>query len=273
MDSSLLAHILPVLQAAPGVAAVSLGGSRARGTATATSDYDIGLYFHRDRPIDAELLGAAIGGLVDAPPVITQIGEWGPWIVGGGWLRIGGQKVDLLYRSLEEVGGVVEECAAGKIRMDYQPGHPHCFCSAIWAGEVALCRPLHDPEGKLSALKSRTTPYPEALRAALLKRFFWEVLFSIENAELGAKREDETHVCGCAYRAFACLGQTLFALNRRWLINEKAALAEAAGFPVTIPRLRERTQLIWRALANGEFAAGLQDLRRIEEEMRPLVQD
>lgn len=272
MNASLLTRILPVLQATPGVAAVSLGGSRGRGTATETSDYDIGLYYHRDEPIDVDSLGAGIGDLVDAPPILTRTGEWGPWIVGGGWLRIGGQKVDLLYRSLEEVSEVISECARGKIRIDYQPGHPHGFCSAIWAGEVALCKPLHDPQGKLSALKSATASYPEALRAALLKRFFWEVLFSIENAELGANREDETHVCGSAYRAFACLGQTLFAINRRWLINEKAALAEAAAFPVTIPRLRERTRLIWRALANGEFSAGLSELRLIEEEMRPMVQ-
>jgi predicted nucleotidyltransferase len=34
------------LAAAPGVEAVVLGGSRARGDAGPTSDYDLGLYFH-----------------------------------------------------------------------------------------------------------------------------------------------------------------------------------------------------------------------------------
>ena len=38
-----------------------------------------------------------------------------------------------------------------------------------------------------------------------------------------------THIVGCAYRALCCMGQVLFALNRRYLINEKGALAEAAG--------------------------------------------
>jgi hypothetical protein len=33
--------------------------------------------------------------------------------------------------------------------MAYQPGHPHGFCSAIWMGEVVLCRPLSDSEGRL----------------------------------------------------------------------------------------------------------------------------
>ncbi len=155
--------------------------------------------------------------------------------------------------------------------MDYQPGHPHGFCSAIWAGEVALARPLHDPDGDIAALKSRTMPYPEALRAALLRRFFWEVLFSIENAELGAARGDETYVAGCAYRALACIAQTLFALNRRYLINEKAALIEGAGFPVTITDLMTRAKTVWRDFAKGAFAEGIQSLRRMEAELRALI--
>jgi hypothetical protein len=51
--------------------------------------------------------------------------------------------------------------------MDYQPGHPHSFCSAIWMGELALCRLLRDPEGALAQLKAMALPYPEKLREAL----------------------------------------------------------------------------------------------------------
>jgi len=36
------------------------------------------------------------------------------------------------------------------------------------------------------------------------------------------------------YRALCCIGQILFALNRRYLINEKGALAEAAAFTCTL---------------------------------------
>jgi hypothetical protein len=63
----------------------------------------------------------------------------------------------------------------------------------------------------------------------------------------------------------------LFALNRRYLINEKGALAEAAGFPYTIPDLLDRTNSTWAAIGRSEFAAALSDLRILDEELRALV--
>ena len=58
MSDPILSRIVPVLAGVPGIAAVALGGSRARGTATETSDYDIGLYFSAAQPIDT---GSAVG--------------------------------------------------------------------------------------------------------------------------------------------------------------------------------------------------------------------
>jgi predicted nucleotidyltransferase len=148
----MLTRIVPRLAEVPGIVAVVLGGSRARGTASATSDYDVGLYYGPDEPLDTEHLLNVVGDLVDdsSAAAVTPVGGWGPRIVGGGWLSIGGRKVDLLYRGVEPVRAVISDCRAGQISMDYQPGHPHGFCSAIWMGEVALCEPLHDPQGLIS---------------------------------------------------------------------------------------------------------------------------
>ncbi len=95
-----LARIIPAFTEVPGVAAVALGGSRARGTAHDASDYDIGLYFSAGQPLDTDRLLLVAKTLVDDPDAaaVTPVGEWGPWIVGGAWLSIAGQKVDLLYR-------------------------------------------------------------------------------------------------------------------------------------------------------------------------------
>jgi hypothetical protein len=274
-DDPLLEHIVPVLAEVPGVAGIALGGSRARGTATDASDYDIGLYYAKDRPLDTDQLLRAARTLVDVPDAahVTPIGGWGPWIVGGGWLIVSGHKVDLLYRNIEAVSGVIAQCRAGEISMHYQPGHPHGFCSAIWMGEVALCRPLHDPESRIERLKAATAPYPAALRDALIRKFEWEILFAIENAELAAARMEQTHVAGCIYRALACTAQVLFAVNGRYLINEKGALQEAAHFPLTIPDLPKRTEEVWRLVGNGEFAAALAALRSIERQVNQLTGD
>lgn len=153
--------------------------------------------------------------------------------------------------------------------MDYQPGHPHGFCSATWMGEVALCQSIHDPQRMISDLKALTSPYPEPLRETLIRRFQWEILFSIGNGETAIPRGGQTHIAGCAYRALCCLGQVLFALNRRYLINEKGMPDEAARLPVTIPDLSHRVASTWRAIGSGAFGAAFGELRALERELRP----
>jgi predicted nucleotidyltransferase len=56
----ILERVLPVLAAVPGVAAIALGGSRARGAAHAGSDTDLGLYFSQGAGLDVPRLLAAI---------------------------------------------------------------------------------------------------------------------------------------------------------------------------------------------------------------------
>jgi hypothetical protein len=268
----LLGRLVSALAGVGGVEAIVLGGSRARGTWHESSDYDIGLYFSEARELDTDRLQEAARQLADDPTAVTvtAVGEWGPWIVGGAWLTIKGQKVDLLYRNIDAVRRSMEACRTGQISMDYQPGHPHGFCSAIWMGEIACCQSLLDSRGAISEMKSIALPYPKPLRDALIDRFQWEILFSIENAEIAALREDQTHVAGCAYRALTCIAQVLFALNGQYLINEKAALQQAAEFPVTIPDLMEQTAAIWRRIGNHAFDKALATLRTIDRQLAAL---
>ncbi len=269
----LLARIIPALADVPGVAAIALGGSRARGTAHDASDHDIGLYFSAGQPLDTDRLVVVAKTMVDDPnaAAVTPVGGWGPWIIGGGWLSIDGRKVDLLYRCLEDVAQVIDACNTGCISMDYQPGHPHGFCSAIWMGEIALCQPLHDPQATIARLKAITSPYPQPLREALIRRFQWEIPFSIGTAEIAVSHEEPTHIAGCTYRALACIAQVLFALNERYLINEKGALREAAEFPLTIPDLALRSADVWELVGNNEAEPALAILRAIDQELKALT--
>ena len=80
----------------PGVAAVALGGSWARGEARPDSDVDLGLYYSPGVPPNIEGLRRLAKELDDRhlPDLVTEIREWGPWINGGGWLRVAGRPVD-----------------------------------------------------------------------------------------------------------------------------------------------------------------------------------
>ena len=134
-----------------------------------------------------------------------------------------------------------------------------------------VCKVLHDPSGIIAALKAKTVPYPAQLSDALIRRFAWEILFAIENGELAVSRDEQTHVAGCTYRALACTAQVLFALNGRYLITEKGALAEAATFPLVVPNLMGRTTQVWRFIGAGDFLRAFAMLRALERELNELL--
>lgn len=260
------------LRHVPGTVAIVLGGSRAQGTHTEASDVDIGLYYEPDRPLDIQALGAAAAELDDArrPEAVTSIGGWGPWINGGGWLRVEGVAVDVLYRDLSKVRRVIDDCRAGRVTVDYQPGHPHAFVSAIYAGEAAVCRPLHDPSKVLDALKARVWPYPPALKRALCDRFAWEIDFSLRIAEKAAGRADAAYAAGACFRAVACMNQVLFARNERYLLNEKGATSRADALPVHPPRYRDRVEAAFAHLRAdpGEIRLAVLELDAVNADLQ-----
>lgn len=219
-----------------GVVAVALGGSLARGRGDARSDVDLGLYYDPARPFSIEELRAVATDLDDDhDPELVGFGDWGPWINGGAWTRIQGTKVDLLYRDLRLVDRVLTDCAEGRTTCAYQPGHPHGFHSHMYAGEVHHNLALHDPDGTLARLRARTSPYPPRLRQTIVRRYAWEAGFANTTAAGAAGRGDLAYVSGCLFRAVACLVQVLFALNERWLLNEKGAVREADGLALGPP--------------------------------------
>lgn len=271
-DEALLSRLVVALAPVPGIEAVALGGSRARGTATAGSDYDIGLYYRGSRPIDIAALSRVAAVLDDrrAAAEVTPLGGWGPWIDGGGWLLINEVHVDLLYRDLDRVASAIDDAHAGKIEPHYQPGHPHAFLPTIYVGEVAYARVLHDPTGSVAALQARTSPYPPALATALRRRFEWEATFALANARKSLDRGDVSYLAGCVFRAIACLCQTLFALNGVWLLNEKGAVTAVDGFDLRPADFSQRVTRLYAELGVGASAAALDRLEALVAEAQSL---
>ena len=265
-DEVLLGRLVRAFGGVPGVRAIVLGGSRARGEAAAHSDYDIGLYYEAGHPIDTGRLAKAAMLLPGAAASsVTAIGEWGPWINGGAWLTVDGRRVDLLYREMGKVRAVIDACRAGRIERVYQPGHPHAFVSPIYMGEVALAQVLWDPDQVLMPLKRQCEPYPPALGEALIRSFLWEAKFALENAAHGRGRDDPAYVAGCTFRSVACLCQSLFALNRVWLLNEKGATQAVEKLS---RRPADFASRVAQAIAAG--AAGVPPLKTLVEETAAL---
>lgn len=212
-----------------GVVGVCLGGSRARGTHRPDSDFDLGLYY-RSR-LDTDALRRLASELTGDEVEVTEPGGWGPWVDGGAWLTVDGCRVDWIYRDLDRVHRIWEECQAGNFEVGIQAGHPLGVYSHAYVGEVAVGRVLADPRGELRALQQKTRRYPEPLREALIANAQWEAAFTLANARKGAARGDAFYVAGCLFRAVGLLVQGLHAHAGCWVLNEKGAVQAAGKLP------------------------------------------
>jgi hypothetical protein len=260
-----------------GVEAVVLGGSFARGRAQPGSDIDIGIYYHDANPFDVEALRALTQPFDPRPgAVVTDFYQWGPWVNGGAWLRVEGQRVDLLYRSLEHVGRVIEEARAGEHTLHFGQQPPFGFFSGTYLGEIEIARPLHDPRRHLARLRERALPYPEALRRAVVADHLRSAEFNLAAfAPKFAARGDAVFTSACLARATYDLVLVLFALNRTHLVNDKTALAEITGFELAPDAFAARADALLGQTGNGpaRLAASVQTLQRLVEECGTLAGD
>ena len=265
----LVSSLAERLGAIPGMLAVVLGGSHARGRAQPGSDIDLGLLYSEAAPFSVETVRELAGAVNDTPgPVVTDFYGWGPWVNGGAWLTIGGQRVDLLYRSLEHVERVIADAEAGRYEVHYLQQPPFGFFSGTYLGEVAVCVPLSDPGARLAGLKRRVADYPEALRLAVVRDYLFMAEFTLTTfAPKFAARSDTYGTAACLTRGVNELVMALFALNRTYPLNDKTALAEVAEFDRAPrefgPRVRKALERLGASPAElGAAVAGVAQLVR-----------
>ncbi len=230
----------------PGVVAVMLGGSRARGDEQPDSDVDLGLYYRR--PLDvgglqalADELAAARSG--DGRARLTGLGGWGPWVDGGGWLTIDETAVDWIYRDLDRVQRSWELARRGTFDFHFQVGHPLGVPDFAYAGEVALGRMLADPSGELTELKEQTATYPLVLTTAVVDRL-GEARFLLDAVTKSARRGDVAVVTGTFFRVVGLCAHVVHARAGRWVISEKGLVQAAGRLHLSPPRFTERAHAV-----------------------------
>jgi predicted nucleotidyltransferase len=242
----ILERVVAAFAAVDGIVAIALGGSHARGRARPDSDLDICFLYSELRPFDTVAVCAIAAALSDQPnPVVTGIGDWGPWVDGGGWLVIGGQRVDLLYRSVEKVERTLADAQAGRYESHYEQQPPFGYFGPTLLGEVAHALPLVDPCGVLTALKARVDPMPEALARAVVQNNLWSVDFGLAAfAPKFAASGQVLALAGCLTRFGNALVHTVFGINGTYYLSDKTALAEISEFPIAPPDFSARLRLI-----------------------------
>lgn len=266
----IIKKILTSLKTVKGIEAVVLGGSRAKGNYSAKSDIDIGIYYNDGSQLDLEGLNRVATELDDThrSNLITKIGEWGPWINGGGWLCIDGLSTDFLLRDLNKVSTVIDDCLNKIITIDYQPGHPHGFVNSIYAAETYYCKILWSTNNNLVNLKDKITPYPLSIKTGIVNKFLWEAGFSSALAHKGLLKDDIVYTAGCIYRVVSCLIQVIYALNETYIMNEKGSLDNIDTFRIIPKEFKKKIENIFYLLV-----ANTENMKNLINELSSIVKE
>lgn len=207
-------RIIDSLIGIKGIEAIVLGGSRARGNATAKSDIDIGIYYSDGAALDLDKINHVATKLDDMQRMnlITKLGEWGTWINGGGWLTI-----------------------------DNMPVKHNPASHLLW-----------ESTDTVSKLKERITPYPVSVQRGIVNKFLWEASFSLIFARKSIARRDVVYAAGCFYRIVSCLIQVLYALNKTYIMNENGALDKVDTLMIIPPDFHNRIDDIFSSVSSDQ---------------------
>jgi hypothetical protein len=260
----------------PGIAAVVLGGSYPRGTARPDSDLDVGLYYSEESPPNVEVIRALVEQLSipDCPPTVTGFYEWGPWVNGGAWIQTAAGKVDLLYRNIEQVRRVVDECQAGIYHHHFYQQPTFGFVSVIYLAETKSCLTLFDRQLVVSELKRRVDIYPARLQERLIQDSLSMAEFAFVHAHGFAQRGDIFNTVGCLGRIAFLLTQSLFAVNAEYYFGDKGSMEAIERFAAQPDQFSRRLQgvLALSMTAPRELQYALQEMQILWKEVVHLTE-
>ncbi|SOD87337.1 nucleotidyltransferase domain-containing protein [Streptomyces sp. Ag109_G2-15] len=246
-DPDFLTTTADRLAALPTVQAVALGGSRAQGTHTPDSDWDLALYYRGPfDPADLRALGWQ--------GEVSEIGGWGGGVFNGGaWLTIDGRRVDVHYRDLDVVEHELAEAEEGRFRVEPLLFHLAGIPSYLIVAELAVNRVLR---GELP----RPAAYPEKLRRTAAERWSGTARATLAYAKANhAPHARLTEVAGALATAAVQAGHAVLAARGEWVTNEKRLL-ERAGLrriDAVVGALRAEPEALTDAIGQAERILGV----------------
>ncbi|MFD9887049.1 nucleotidyltransferase domain-containing protein [Streptomyces alboflavus] len=226
-DDRFLDGVAGRLAALPAVRAVTLGGSRAQGTHTPDSDWDVAVYYRgRFDPDDLRGIGW--------PGEVSEIGGWGGGVFnGGGWFTVDGRSVDVHYRDLDVVEHELAEAREGRFRWEPLMFHLAGIPSYLVVAELAVNQVLR---GALPRPE-----YPRALREAAPPVWRQRAAMTLAYAKSAyAPRGQATETAGAIATAALQSAHAVLAGRGEWVTNEKQLLRRAGlrGIDAVVAGLR-----------------------------------
>lgn len=221
----------------PGVFAVALGGSRARGEHRPDSDWDYALYYRGYFDPDSLRAQGWSGH-------ITDVGGWPGVMNGGGWLEIGERRVDIHYRDLDDIEYRWREAEHGRFEKQQAQFYLAGMPSYLPVGELALNRVV------LGELPRPT--FPARLRTEAHRRWHADASWSLRYAMRSLRQRRDLVVClANLTRALIEEAHSRLAARGEWALNEKN-IVRRAGLAGAVEQLGAH-----RMDPDGLLAAGV----------------
>jgi predicted nucleotidyltransferase len=241
-DPAFLDAVADRLAGLPAVRSVALGGSRAQGTHTPFSDWDVAVYYRG--PFDPDDL-RALGWEGE----VSEVGGWGGGVFNGGaWLTVDGRRLDVHYRDLDVVERELAEAEEGRFRVEPLMFHLAGIPSYLVVAELAINRALR---GELP----RPTGYPAKLRLSAAERWHGTARATLAYAQANhAPKGRLTEVAGALATAAVQTGHAVLASRGEWVTNEKRLLERAGLRQVDdiMERLSVEPETLARAISDAE---------------------
>ncbi|WP_282943770.1 nucleotidyltransferase family protein [Cellulomonas endometrii] len=219
-DEGFLDRLADPLAALPGVRAVTLGGSRAQGTARPDSDWDVAVYYRGSfQPQRLRDLGW--------PGEVSEVGGWGGGVFNGGaWLEVEGRRVDVHYRDLDVVEREVARARRGEVAVEPLMFHLAGIPTYLVVAELATHRVLRGEPPVVDA-------YPEALRRAAPPVWQGRAEAHLAYARDTHARHGRVTPClGLLAVAASEYAHAVVAARGEWVTNDKRLLTAAGLGPV-----------------------------------------
>lgn len=223
------------LAALAGVEAIQLGGSRAAGTPTQRSDWDLAIYYRGS--FDADRIRT-----LGWPGTVWETGGWAaPMMNGGGaWVEVDGQAVDIHLRDLDTIDSLRAEAAVGTFAVHRSRYFVAGIPSYVPLAEIGT--------GSLLIGELPAVDFPDALRRSASSWWRREA-----EQQLGyvasLKHRSLAVVAGGVGKAIIEASHARLCEAGRWVTSEKR-IVDAAGLGAVEAPLVER-------LAAGEPPARL----------------
>jgi predicted nucleotidyltransferase len=213
-DDGFPGYVADRLAELPHVEAVSLGGSRARGTHRPDSDWDFAIYYR------AQFEPQALRD-IGWPGEVSEVGGWGGGVFNGGaWLEIDRRRVDVHYRDLDTIDHEMAEAREGRFRIEplmfHLAGIPSYLVLAELAGSRVLRGQLPRPD------------YPAALRERAPLLWWDRAERTFEYARVNHAPYGRLAQCaGLIAQATSQAAHAVLAARGEWVTNDKTLLTRA----------------------------------------------